>query len=88
MAVGTRIWVGGLAGSSDGGALRAGNIRGIGAWLSGPARVAFAIGLDCYLPPAFGRMHPRWKTPYVAILTQAVLATVFICYRLWGRGLR
>jgi glutamate:GABA antiporter len=63
-----------------------GNIGGIGAWLTGPARVAFVIGLDRYFPPAFGRVHPRWKTPYVAILTQAVLATVFMLLSILGRG--
>ena len=34
--------------------------------------------MDCEVPedpPAFGRVHPKWKTPYVAILVQAVLAT-------------
>jgi len=44
------------------------------------------IGLDRYFPPAFGRIHPRWKTPYVAILTQAVLATVFMLLSVLGRG--
>jgi amino acid transporter len=63
-----------------------GNIGGIGAWLTGPARVAFVIGLDRYFPPAFGRVHPRWKTPYVAILTQAVLATIFLMLSVLGRG--
>jgi amino acid transporter len=63
-----------------------GNIGGIGAWLTGPARVAFVIGLDRYFPPAFGRIHPRWKTPYIAILTQAVLATVFLLLSVIGRG--
>ena len=63
-----------------------GNIGGIGAWLTGPARVAFVIGLDRYFPPAFGRVHPRWKTPYVAILTQAVLATIFMLLSILGRG--
>jgi amino acid transporter len=63
-----------------------GNIGGIGAWLTGPARVAFVIGLDRYFPPAFGRVHPRWKTPYVAILTQAVLATVFLMLSVVGKG--
>ena len=48
--------------------------------------LAFVIGLDRYFPPAFGRVHPRWKTPYVAILTQAVLATVFLLLSLLGRG--
>ena len=63
-----------------------GNIGGIGAWLTGPARVAFVIGLDRYFPPAFGRVHPRWKTPYVVILTQGVLATVFLLLSVLGRG--
>jgi amino acid transporter len=63
-----------------------GNVGGIGAWLTGPARVAFVIGLDRYFPPAFGRIHPRWKTPYVAILTQAVLATVFLLLSVLGKG--
>ena len=63
-----------------------GNIGGVGAWLAGPARVAFVIGLDRYFPPAFGKIHPRWKTPYVAILTQAVLASVFLFLAVLGRG--
>ncbi|MEO7985663.1 MAG: APC family permease [Gemmatimonadales bacterium] len=63
-----------------------GNIGGVGAWLTGPARVAFVIGLDRYFPPAFGKVHPRWKTPYVAILTQAVLASVFLFLSVLGRG--
>ena len=63
-----------------------GNIGGIGAWLTGPARIAFVIGLDRYFPPAFGRVHPRWKTPYIAILTQAALATVFLLLSVLGRG--
>src|SRR5690242_11698829 len=63
-----------------------GNVGGVGAWLTGPARVAFVIGLDRYFPPAFGRVHPRWKTPYVAILTQAVLATLFLFVSVLGKG--
>jgi amino acid transporter len=63
-----------------------GTIGGVGAWLSGPARVAFVIGLDRYFPPAFGRIHPRWKTPYVAILVQAVLASIILLFPVLGRG--
>jgi amino acid transporter len=48
--------------------------------------VAFVIGLDRYFPPAFGKVHPRWKTPYVAILTQAVLATIFLFLSVLGKG--
>ena len=63
-----------------------GNLGGVGAWLAGPARIAFVIGLDRYFPPAFGRVHPRWQTPYVVILTQAVLATVFLLLSVLGKG--
>jgi amino acid transporter len=62
------------------------NVAGVGAWLSGPARVAFAIGLDRYFPPAFGKVHPKWRTPYVAILVQASLATVFLLISQLGKG--
>lgn len=63
-----------------------GNIGGVGAWLIGPARVAFAIGLDRYFPPAFGHIHPRWCTPWVAILVQATLATVLLLIFVQGKG--
>jgi amino acid transporter len=63
-----------------------GNVGGVGAWLSGPARVAFVIGLDRYFPPAFGKVHPRWGTPYIAILVQASLATVALLLSVLGRG--
>ncbi|HSR41895.1 MAG TPA: CocE/NonD family hydrolase, partial [Longimicrobiales bacterium] len=63
-----------------------GNLGGVGAWLAGPARVAFVIGLDRYFPPAFGRVHPKWKTPYVAILVQGVLATFFLVLSVLGQG--
>ncbi len=60
----------------------------LGAWLSGSARVPFAIGLDRYFPPAFARLHPRWHTPHVAILTQGVACTVFLLAMLSGENLR
>ena len=60
----------------------------LGAWIAGCARVPFAIGLDHYLPAAFARLHPRWKTPYVAILSQAAACTVFLLAMLLGEDLR
>ncbi|MGH8101683.1 MAG: APC family permease, partial [Chthoniobacterales bacterium] len=63
-----------------------GNLGSVGAWLIGPARVAFVIGLDRYFPKAFGAVHPRWHTPYVAILVQAMLATIFLLLSLLGKG--
>jgi glutamate:GABA antiporter len=43
----------------------------VGTSIAGVARVPFVVGVDRYLPAAFGRVHPRWQTPYVAILVQA-----------------
>lgn len=50
----------------------------LGAYIAGNTRLPYAIGLDNYLPPAFSRLHPRWGTPYVSLLLQAVAATVFL----------
>lgn len=51
---------------------------GLGAWLSGTARVPFVIGIDEYLPKALGNVHPRWGSPHVALLTQGVFATLLL----------
>jgi amino acid transporter len=48
-----------------------GNAGGVGSTVAGIARVPFVVGIDRYLPEAFGKIHPRWKTPYVAIIVQA-----------------
>src|SRR5436305_2115586 len=53
-------------------------LGGIGGWFASTARLPFVAGLDRYLPPAFGKLHPRWGTPYVALLVQAVLAYAFV----------
>jgi glutamate:GABA antiporter len=48
-----------------------GNAGGVGSTVAGIARVPFVVGIDRYLPEAFGKIHSRWKTPYVSILVQA-----------------
>lgn len=53
-------------------------IGGLGAWLIGTARLLLVGGMDRLLPPAFARLHPRWNTPYVALLIQSSLAAIFI----------
>ena len=54
------------------------NVGAAGAYLAAVARLPFVAGLDRFLPRAFGALHPRWKTPWVALLTQFVLGVVFI----------
>jgi len=51
-------------------------LGGVSVWLAAPARLPFVAGIDNYLPRAFGRLHPRYGTPYVALLLQAGVAVV------------
>jgi amino acid transporter len=64
--------------------LTLGNLGGAGAWIAGSARIPFVAGVDRVLPPAFGAVHPRWRTPYVALLVQGGVATVFVAAGLIG----
>ena len=55
-----------------------GNAGGVGSTVAGIARVPFVVGIDRYLPAAFGKIHPRWKTPYVSIIVQAVVSGLIL----------
>lgn len=48
----------------------------IGAWITTGARLPFVAGVDHFLPSAFGRVHPKWGTPYVSILIQSALVAL------------
>jgi amino acid transporter len=54
------------------------SIGGVSAWFAASSRLPFVAGVDKFLPAAFGRVHPKWQTPYVAMAVQAVLAAIFI----------
>jgi amino acid transporter len=53
-------------------------LGGVGGWFAATARLPFVAGIDRFLPPAFGRLHPKWRTPYVALLVQAAIAFLFV----------
>lgn len=55
-----------------------GNAGGVGSTVAGVARVPFVVGIDRYLPKAFGKIHPKWRTPYVSILVQAALSALVL----------
>jgi len=55
-----------------------GNAGGVGSTVAGIARVPFVVGIDRYLPAAFGKIHPKWRTPYVSIIVQAVLSALVL----------
>lgn len=70
-------------------ALLAAGVAGqLSTWLTGNTRLPYAIGLDSYLPPAFARVHPRWRTPHVALFVQVLLASVFLLMSQLGETVR
>jgi APA family basic amino acid/polyamine antiporter len=62
-----------------------GQIGGIGAAIS---RLPFAAGSDGLLPPAFARIHPRWHTPHVSILTLAAISSFLLLAMQLGDSMR
>lgn len=60
----------------------------LGAWIAGSARLPFVIGIDHYLPPVFGRLHPRWRTPHFSILILSGACTIFVILMQAGENLR
>ncbi len=50
----------------------------VSAWMAIGARVPFAAGLDGYLPAAFGKLHPKYATPHVAVITLGIATSVLI----------
>ncbi len=55
-----------------------GGIGMCGAWVATASRLPYVAGVDHYLPAAFGRVHPRWGTPHVALLVQGIAGLVFV----------
>jgi amino acid transporter len=50
----------------------------IGAWIAGPARLPYSVGVDRYFPKALAKIHPRWGTPYVSLLWIGIISTVIL----------
>lgn len=86
-SVATRVGVSGLGGIVAL-LLTLGGLGGVGVWLGGSARILFVAGLDRYLPSSFGKVHPRWGSPHIALLVQGIVATFFILVGSFGAGPR
>jgi amino acid transporter len=62
-----------------------GQFGGLGSSVS---RLPFAAGVDHLMPAAFSRIHPRWATPHVSILTLGGLASFLLISMQFGETIR
>ncbi len=63
------------------------SIAGIGsAWLGGSARIPFVAGLDSYMPEWLGRIHPKYATPYAALIVHAAVSLILVILNFVATG--
>jgi len=65
------------------------SIAGIGsAWMGGSARIPFVAGLDSYMPGWLGKVHPRYATPYAALILQGTVSAALVILNFAGAGVQ
>lgn len=65
------------------------SIAGIGsAWMGGCARIPFVAGLDSYMPSWLGNVHPRYTTPYAALIVQGIVSAILVILNFAGAGVQ
>ncbi len=69
-----RVGLTGLA-ALTGGLLTLNALAGTASWTAGAARVPFAAGVDSAMPRVFARLHPRYRTPHIALIIQSIAAS-------------
>ena len=69
-----RVGLTGL-GALTGGLLALNALAATASWTAGAARIPFAAGVDAAMPRAFARLHPRYRTPHVALIVQSLAAS-------------
>jgi len=63
------------------------SIAGIGsAWLGGSARIPFVAGLDSYMPSWLGKIHPKYATPYAALIVHASVSMILVVVNFLATG--
>ena len=63
-------------------------VGGAAAFLSSTSRLPFVAGIDHYLPPMFAHVHPRFRTPWVAIGSYGLAGMVVACLSQAGTTVR
>ena len=70
------------------GLIAMGSLGGLGAWITGTARLPFVVGVDRYLPKQLAILHPKYGTPYVALLIQAAISSLILLVAISGTAVR
>lgn len=65
-----------------------GTIGSIAAFVTCTARLPFVVGVDRFLPQVLARLHPKYGSPYVALLVQGVLTSLVLAAALSGSTIR
>jgi len=76
-AVGKRLGLS-LFGPLTAALLALSQLGGLGAWITGTARLPFVVGVDRYLPKPLAALHPTYGTPHIALLTQSTVVTIIL----------
>src|SRR5271154_5298740 len=64
-------------------------IAGIGsAWIGGCSRIPFLAGVDSYMPSWLGKVHPRYATPYAALIVQGIVSGILVIPNFAGAGVQ
>jgi glutamate:GABA antiporter len=53
-------------------------VAAVSAFLAASARLPFVAGLDRILPSVFGKLHPKWGTPWIALLVESGVGAIFL----------
>ncbi|HSE40138.1 MAG TPA: APC family permease [Acidobacteriota bacterium] len=54
--------------------LTLGALGTLGAWIAGVARMPYSMGVDRFFPEALGKIHPRFRTPYIALVWLGIIS--------------
>jgi amino acid transporter len=65
-----------------------GGVGGVSSWLAGSSRIPYCAGIDRYLPESFGKVHPRYGSPHVALLLTGSISSLIILLGFVGSNVR
>src|SRR5439155_19096884 len=68
--------------------LSLGGLGTLAAWLAGAARLPYTVGVDNYLPKPLAKLHPRFRTPYISLITIGIITSLIIWISFAGASVK